>query len=72
MSEACWRHTRVSGPGQNFSTRVRAHGGHALGERVERGGGGDQHRRRHLAAPALGLAAGVRTASWEKASAAMP
>ena len=47
--------TRVSGPGQNSSTRARAHAGHPDRERVERGRRRDQDRRRHVAAAALGV-----------------
>ena len=44
-----------AGRARTSSTRVARPRGHALGERVERRGGGDQHRRRHVAAPALGV-----------------
>ena len=46
-------------------------GGTSVGQRVEGRGGADQHRRRHLAAAALGASSRV-TASGSNASAATP
>ena len=71
MSEPCWRQTSVSGPGQNSSTSVRAHGGtvSASASRVvaaDTSTGGGISRPRPLACRRR------RTASWENASAAMP
>ena len=45
----------VSGPGQNASVERARRTRDAGGERVERGGRADQHRRRHVAAAALGV-----------------
>ena len=47
--------TRVSGPGQNALDQRARVAGEPVGERVERGGRADQHRRRHVPAAALGV-----------------